>query len=303
MNNVSYLPELPLHSWEKSKETLHLYVQIVGKISLKLAPKKNHWWHTTLHVNSRGLTSGPIPYGQQTFEINFNFIDHRLEIITSKGEQEIIPLHHGLSVADFYNRLFKILDKLGIEADIVDKPYDLFTIKPFDQLTDVDAYSREHVHKYWRILLWADMVFKEFGGRFYGKTSPVNLYWHYMDLSVTRFSGKRGPHLDEAWPKADREAYSHEVISCGFMAGDEFIREPAFYSYTYPAPEQLDQQTLQPAVARWVESNGTPMAILLYEDLRKMPDPRATLLEFMESAYQAGATLAGWDVSDLEAPD
>lgn len=297
-----YLPDLPLDAWQNTQRTLHLYVQIVGKIRLQLTPRKNHWWYITLYVSPKGLTTYAIPYKNETFEITFNFVRRQLEVISSRGHEASIPLQDGLSVAEFYRQLKGILQQWSIQVSIVAEPFDLPIKKPFDQITELASYQPEYVERFWRILLWTDSVFKEFSGRFYGKTCPVHLYWHHMDLTVTRFSGRPGPALDPKMRLSDKDAYSHEVISFGFWAGDENTPEPAFYSYTYPSPEGLDQQPIQPATARWVDNNGGPMALLTYDNLRQEADPREALLAFLESTYQAGAQLAGWDVAALTVP-
>lgn len=296
------LPELPLEEWEKSKMTLHLYLQIVGKIRLKLMPRKNHWWYITLYVSPKGLTTHAVPYenGTESFELSFNFIDHRFEISTSKGDYESIELADGLSVSEFHNKLFESLKLLGIEVSIVNKPYDLPVDKPFSVITEYSSYQKEYVQRFWKIMLWVDGVFKEFSGRFSGKTCPVHLYWHHMDLAVTRFSGKEGPQMPAEASITEKDAYSHEVISFGFWAGDDKVRAPAFYSYTYPSPEGLDKEPLLPGSANWVDANGSPMATLMYDDLRKEDDPRKSLLDFLESTYQAGAKLAKWNIEELK---
>ncbi|MEM6845640.1 MAG: DUF5996 family protein [Bacteroidota bacterium] len=302
--NQKKLPDLPLEAWEESKMTLHLYLQIVGKIRLKLTPRKNHWWYITLYVSSKGLTTGSIPYERGVFELTFNFLKHQLEMSSSEGKEVTIPLHDGLSVAEFYQQIQDRLRQLGIQVSIVDRPFDIPDVdKPFEQLTEQKAYNAEYIERFWRLLIWVDDVFKEFSGRFYGKSCPVHLYWHHMDLAVTRFSGEKGPDLDSNMRLSDKDAYSHEAISFGFWAGDDTVREPAFYSYTYPSPDGIDQQPLQPASAQWVDSNGSPQAFLTYDNLRKEENPRQALLDFMESAYQAGARLANWDVEKLTVPD
>ena len=303
-NHRIELPELPLAAWENSKTTLHLYLQIVGKIRLALMPRKNHWWNLTLYTSTTGLTTHPIPYnaGVETFEIRFNFIQHQLEVVTSRGESAAIALEDGLSVSQFYHQLFELLDQFDITVTIVDKPYDLPVKQPFSEITDHASYQKDNIQRFWRILLWVDGVFNEFSGRFYGKTCPVHLYWHHMDLTVTRFSGRKGPALSADMSVTEKDAYSHEVISFGFWAGDDTITEPAFYSYTYPSPEQLDQEPLRPSSANWVQSNGSPMALLTYADLRQEADPRASLLNFLQTAYQAGAKQAEWDDAALQVP-
>jgi hypothetical protein len=299
MSNRTLFPALPLSEWTKTKETLHRYFQIVGKLRLSLMPKDNHWWHLTLYVNSRGITTGAIPNKDFTFEILFNFIDHELNVYTSKGERRSFKLKDGLSVAKFYNNLNAILEELSIDFKIKAVPFDLSDNIPFDKCTVHNSYDKEAVHNAWKILLQVDMLFKEFSGKSYSKTCPVHIYWHHFDLVVTRFSGKRGPELDTK-SQVELEAYSHEVISFGFWFGDENIKEPAFYSYTYPAPEGMDKQPLQPASAKWIDANGSPMAVLLYEDIRKSVNPGQQILDFLESSYQAGAKLAGWDVEALK---
>lgn len=306
MSDSTYtLPELPLDAWEKSKITLHLYMQIVGKIRLGMMPRKNHWWYVTLYVCSKGFTTHAIPYadGFQTFEITFNLINHQLEVTTSRGEVGSIPLADGLSVAQFYRKLFALLQEFGIEVSIRNEPYDVPGVEtPFPEIIEYASYQKEYVARFWRVMMWVDGVFKEFSGRVYSKTSPVHLYWHSLDLAVTRFSGKKGPDLNPDMRLSDKDAYSHEVISFGFWAGDQNVRGAAFYSYTYPSPDGLDNEPLQPAIAQWVDSNGSPMAVLMYDELRAQANPRQTLLDFLESAYQAGAKLAHWDVEALTVP-
>lgn len=286
-------PPLPLDEWEDTKKTLHRFAQIVGKVRLASAPHANHWWHVTLYVTTRGLTTSPMPHGDMTFAIDFDFIDHRVVISTSSGTIESFALE-GLSVARFYEQLFSMLSRLGIDIAIVPMPYDLRPAEPFATDTIHASYDKEYVNRYWRTLVQTDMVFKEFSGRFTGKTSPVHLFWHSFDLAVTRFSGRRAPEREGA-DHATLEAYSHEVISFGFWAGDENVRAPAFYSYTAPEPAGLADHTLQPQEAFWADAGGSSLAMLMYDDLRKMISPRAALLDFLESAYHAGARTAGWD--------
>lgn len=290
-------PSLPLEEWEDTKETLHRYAQIVGKVRLEYAPYRNHWWHVPLYVSTRGLTTSPIPYRHVTFEISFNLLDNKLEVSTSEGGYFAFVLDD-LPVAEFYDRLFEGLASLGIEVSINPKPFDLEDEHNLDENVFHCICDREYVRRYWRILVEVDQVFKEFAGRFYGKTSPVQLYWHSFDLAVTRFSGRRAPER-EAADKVTREAYSHEVVSFGFWVGDRNVREPAFYSYTAPEPEGLTNQPLRPDAAFWTPEGGT--ALLMYEEMRKSESPKETLLEFLESAYLAGAKTAGWDVEELKA--
>ncbi|MBL1214232.1 MAG: hypothetical protein HND52_12810 [Ignavibacteriae bacterium] len=299
MSDQTLFPELPLSEWTKTKETLHRYLQIVGKLRLSLMPKDNHWWHITLYVTSRGIATGSIPNRGFTFEILFDFIDHELNVYTSKGERHFFKMKDGLSVAEFYKKLAAILEELNIDFNIRAEPYDLSDNIPFDQCTMHHSYDKEAVHKAWKILVQVDMVLKEFSGKSYSKTCPVHIYWHHLDLVVTRFSGKKGPKL-ETTSQVELEAYSHEVISFGFWFGDDNIKEPAFYSYTYPSPENIDKEPLQPQSAKWIDANGSPMAVLLYEDIRTTKNPKRQILEFLESSYQAGAKLAGWDIDSLK---
>jgi hypothetical protein len=303
---IMELPILPLKEWEKTKMTLHLFMQIVGKIKLKKMPRKNHWWNITLLVNAKGITTNTVANGAEAFEIQFNFIEHLLEVSTSKGEYESFSLHDGLSVAEFYTKLLGILDKLKIEVHLVNKPYSLPDVNPittpFDQLTEYSSYEAVYVERFWKIMLWVNSVFTEFAGKFYGKTCPVQLYWHHLDLTVTRFSGKKVP-LAEGMSIANKDAYSHEVISFGFWVGDENVDAPAFYSYTYPSPGGLENTPLKPSPAKWQMSNGSPMALLMYDDIRTAEDPSEQVMDFLESAYAAGSSLAGWNVEEMKVPE
>ncbi|MDX5422009.1 MAG: DUF5996 family protein [Hymenobacteraceae bacterium] len=299
--NIPYdFPPLPLEEWEKTKETLHLYIQIIGKIRLALMPRRNHWWNVTLYVTSRGLSTSPIPYNFYSFEIDFDFVDHQLMIRTSTGAVESLPLQDGLSVSQFYTSVMKALEVLGVHVEIRATPYDLKDNTPFAQDHLHASYDPEQVNRYWRVLVTVDQVLKEFSGRFYGKACPVHLYWHHLDLVVTRFSGRSIPVRDEA-SVVEKDAYSHEVISFGFWPGDDQVRYPAFYSYTFPSPDGIELEKLRPRQAQWVDSNGSPMALLNYEELRQLDNPRAALLDFLESAYTAGANLANWPVEELRA--
>ncbi len=285
-------PPLPLQEWEQTKNTLHLFLQIVGKVRLALHPKINHWWHVTLFVSARGLTTGPIPFQEGLFEIEFDFLQHALHLRTSAGQTRTVPLRR-LSVADFYRRVLSALAGLGVEVRIRPAPYDVpFSTLPFEQDTLHQEYDRRYVERFWRILCQVDSIFREFRGRFVGKSTPVQLYWHHLDLVLTRFCGKPAPGA--GGNRVNREAYSHEVISFGFWAGDARVREPAFYSYTYPLPAGLYDQPLQPPGASWDREGG--YALLRYEQARRADSPRQAVLDFLESAYQAGARLAGWDL-------
>jgi hypothetical protein len=287
-------PPLPFDEWKPTKNTLHLYLQIVGKIRLSLFPRLNHWWHVPFYVSTRGLTTRPIPYDFGNFEIEFDLIEHELKISTSGGERKSFALQDGLTVAEFYKKVFENLGAFGIETKIRAVPYEAASHTPFAEDTGNKSYDKEYVERFRRILIGVNNILEEFRGRFTGKSTPVHLFWHSFDLALTRFSGKPAPVREDAGI-VEREAYSHEVISFGFWAGDENITEPAFYSYTAPEPPNLTDEPLQPETAFWGESNGGALALLKYEDARKAENPRESILQFLESAYQAGAKRAGWD--------
>ena len=293
------LPELPLEPWEPTKETLHLWVQIVGKVRLAATPPRNHWWNAPLYVDTRGLTTRRLRAGNRDFDLAFDFVSHQLVVRTSRGEVECVPLEDGLSVAAFYGHLFALLAGLGIEVEIKAEPYGVPVTTPFARITELASYDLAAVERFWRALRWIDWTLQEFAGWFSGKTSPVHFFWHGFDLAVTRFSGERAPES----PNPDgvsREAYSHEVISFGFWPGDRKVRMPAFYSYTAPEPEGLAEQPLRPGAARWQQPFGSShLALLPYDEVRRSSGPRKTLLEFLQSAYDAGAATAGWDADGL----
>lgn len=291
------LPPLPLEPWEPTKQTLHLFLQIVGKSRLSVHPKLNHWWHVPLYVSVRGLTTRTIPYGGGSFEVLFDFHDHVLRIDASTGASKTITLV-GLSVADFYARYGDALADLGVEVQILAKPYDNPSTTPFAEDHEHSAYDPEAVQRFWRVLSAINNVFEEFRGRFLGKATPVHLFWHSFDLAYTRFSGAAAPL--SGGTKADAEAYSHELISFGFWPGDGTVREPAFYSYTYPEPEGLSEEPIHPApAARWVEKGSSHLAFYPYSAMRAADNPRRALHDFLESTYAAGAGRAGWPMSAL----
>jgi hypothetical protein len=293
------LPELPLAEWEATKETLHIWLQIVGKVRLALAPPRNHWWHATLHLDARGLTTGPMPApGGTLFQLDFDFVDHRFLVRTAEGAVESFDLVDGLSVAAFDEKLRTILRDLGIEVSILGIPYGMATTTPFAEDIEHASYDRGAATCFWQILSWTNEVFEEFAGWYVGKTSPVQLFWHGLDLAVTRFSGREAPVAETA-SAVTREAYSHEVISFGFWAGDATVREPTYYSYTWPEPPGLAEQPLRPAQASWVETGSTHQARIGYDDVRTAESPRGALLDFLQSAYEAGATRAKWNLDGL----
>lgn len=289
-------PSLPLEEWRETYATLHMWTQIVGKVRLVLSARINHWWQVPLYVTSRGLTTSPIPHGAGAFEIDFDFIDHRLLINTSDGAEKVLELRPR-SVADFYGELMATLGALGIEARITARPDEVPDPVPFAQDHAHAAYDPEYANRFWRILVQSDRVFREFRARFIGKCSPVHFFWGSFDLAVTRFSGRRAPEREGA-DSITREAYSHEVISHGFWPGSGNIQYPAFYSYTAPEPQGLPQAKVRPAAAFY--NPETAGFILPYDEVRLADKPDNVLLEFLQSTYEAGADLAGWDRASLE---
>lgn len=303
MNDLK-LPQLPYRSWTETRLTIHLILQIIGKTRLGLTPRKNHWWFITIYVSSKGFSTFTIPLdrGISSLEIEFDILQKAVVITHSEKGSKQIKLESGLTVARFYKQYMEEISKLGLTPKFIAKPFDMGIDKPFEQLDNYSSFDWEAIYKFWQLMQWNNSIFQEFSGRFYGKTCPVQIYWHHMDLAVTRFSGKKLPPMDKSVRISDRDAYSHEQISSGFWVGDDTIPEPMYYSYTYPSPEGLDGQILRPESAKWADSNGSPMALLSYEDVRSSADPRQVVLDFLESAYQAGATLAGWKIKELTTP-
>ena len=290
------LPALPLAEWRDTLATLHMWTQVVGKVRLGLTPLVNHWWNVTLYVTPRGLTTSAIPYRDTIFDMEFDFVEHGLRIRSSTGAAATVPLFPR-PVADFHAEVLAVLRALGIEPHVWGTPVEIPDPIPFAQDRTHASYDREHAERFWRILVWVDDVLKEFRTRFIGKCSPVHFFWGSFDLAVTRFSGRRAPDRPGADPMT-REAYSHEVISAGFWPGGGTVAAPAFYSYTAPAPARLAEHRVRPAAARYDAALGE--FLLSYDDVRAARAPRDTLLDFLQSTYEAGATLAGWDRAALE---
>jgi hypothetical protein len=292
-------PPLPYGPWEPTKETLHRYTQIIGKIRMALVPFRNHWWHVTLLPSIRGLTTGPMPYGERELEIQLDLLDHRLRVSTSDGQQREIALGLRPACADFYRDLLTALRELGIEVDIHPEPFDLGDSPSFAEDTVHDSYDADAVTRYWRVLTGTHQVLARFTSRFNGKASPIQLFWHSFDLAHARYSGRRAPVAPGTDP-VTAEAYSHEVIAFGFWPGDSRRTPyPAFYSYTAPEPAGLTDQPLDPPQARWQDTGSGHLALLGYDDMRASSDPAEALLDFYESAYRAGADRAGWDTADF----
>jgi hypothetical protein len=287
------LPSLEYEPWAPAKDTLHLWCQVVGKTRLALTPRRNHWWNVPLYVSARGLTTGRMP---GNVEVELNLVDHRLHVRTT-AEEDGFDLVDGLSVAAFHDWFLDTLAGLEVKADIRAEPFGVPVTTPFTEDVDHASYDPDAARRFLTVLQWSADVFEEFAGWFCGKTSPVHVFWHSFDLAVTRFSGRRAPAIEGADP-VTAEAYSHEAVSFGFWAGDVDTRFPAYYSYTAPEPAGLRDQPLRPAAGRWVEQRGGSLAVLPYDDVRSAGDPRNTLLEFLQSSYEAGASLGGWDLED-----
>jgi len=294
-------PELRLADWKDTFATLHMWTQIVGKIRLELTPRLNHWWNVPLYLSPHGLSTSTIPYRDRSFDMEFDFLADELKIRTSDPAGAKVALAPR-SVADFYKNVMAALRSLNIEVKIWKMPVEVADPIPFDQDTVHAAYDGEAVRRLWRILASVDDVFKVFRSRFVGKSSPVHFFWGSFDLAVTRFSGRRAPERNDPDPvlrKIMQEAYSHEVISAGWWPGGGDIKEAAFYCYAAPAPAGFTEQPVRPAEAFY--HSGLGEYLLMYEQVRLAKSPSVTLMEFLQSTYEAGATKGKWDRAALEA--
>lgn len=289
-------PALPYEEWRDTCQTLHLWTQVVGKVRMELSPFLNHWWHVALYVTSRGLTTSAIPYRGGIFEVTFDFVEHNLFIHTSEGTTKSLPLIPR-SVASFYREFMDCLHALGIEVSINPLPNEVPSPIRCDEDEIHASYDPVYAQRFWHLLVQTETVLRHYRSHFLGKSSPVHFFWGSFDLTVTLFSGRRAPER----PGVDhitREAYSHEEISCGFWPGSDNFSAPAFYSYTYPAPPGIATASLRPREAFYSQELGE--FVLRYDDLRAASSPEQTLLEFFQSTYEAGATLAQWDRGLLE---
>ncbi|HZP31816.1 MAG TPA: DUF5996 family protein [Candidatus Acidoferrales bacterium] len=292
-------PSLPYSQWESTCDTLHMLTQIVGKTRKELTVLVNHWWNVTLYVTPRGLTTGTIPFGREryeAFEVQFDFIRHRLVIETSTGEERRIELRPR-SVAEFYGEYMAMLGSLGIAVKIHTTPDEFDDKTAFEHDHKHACYDKKYVESFHRILVNVDRVLKQFRAPFLGKCSPVQFFWGSFDLAVTRFSGRRCT-LPKGADHMTREAYSHEVSSCGFWPGDRRYKQAAFYAYSMPPPAGLEKEKVQPNAAHW--DTQLSEFILNYEDALTTGSPDDTILQFCQSAYEAGAKLAKWDRKELE---
>ncbi|GGO66027.1 DUF5996 family protein [Nonomuraea cavernae] len=301
---MELFPAMPLAGWQPTKATMHRFCQVVGKIRLAAGVRRNHWWNAPFHLTGRGLTTRPMGQadGNPIFTIDFDLVGHRLVVTTLDGREVSFPLY-GQSVASFYRATMEALAFLDVRVEIdLPHPFDLPDAgRSFAEDTEHAQYDPVQVTRYWQVLSQVNLVLEEFAAGYSGKVSPVHHFWHTFDIACTRFSDRvidQPPSVDPV----TREAYSREVISSGFWFGDDAFPEPAFYSYTAPEPEGLDREPLVPAAAGWIEQRGGHLAVLRYADARSEPDPRGAVLAFYQSAYEAGARRAGWDIERLACP-
>ncbi len=294
--NPDLLPALPFDSWKDTLATLHMWTQVVGKLRLKLCPLVNHFWNVTFYLTARGMTTEAMPYDSGTVEVRFDFIDHKLLIETDQGRTAEIALKPQ-SVAEFYTKFMAAIANLGVTTKIWTMPCEVPNPTPFEQDQAHASYDPEAVNKFWRITVWVDQVFQEFRAEFIGKASPVHFFWGSFDLAVTRFSGRPAPERPGADP-ITREAYSHEVSSAGFWPGGGDIKGPAFYSYAAPEPPGFAEQKVRPQAAYYHPQMKE--FLLMYDDVRSATSPKAALMEFLESTYDAAANLGKWDRKALE---
>ncbi|OZM70209.1 hypothetical protein CFN78_26170 [Amycolatopsis antarctica] len=292
-------PALRVADWEDTRDTLHMWTQIVGKLRLVHAPLLNHWWQVTLYLSPRGLTTGNVPYSDGAFDIEFDFVEHQLRIRTSDGAGRTVALEPK-TVAEFYEQTMRALDELGIEATIQDRPNEVDPAIPFAEDHQHASYDPRAAHLFWRQLLQADRVIGEFRSHFVGKVSPVHFFWGAMDLACTRFSGRPAPEHPGGAPNCGDwvmvEGYSRELSSCGFWPGGG--EEGAFYAYAYPEPEGFADHPVGPDGAYYSVENG--QFLLPYEAVRTAADPDAALTRFLHDTYEAAAQHGGWDRASLE---
>jgi hypothetical protein len=289
-------PALPYEAWRDTCQTLHMWTQIVGKVRMELSPFLNHWWHVTLYVTPRGLTTSAIPFHGGTFEVAFDFLEHNLFMRTSEGTTKVLPLIPR-SVASFYRQFIDCLHALGIQVTINTLPSEVQNPIRCDVDEAHTSYDPLYAQRFWRILTQTATVMERYRSPFVGKSSPVHFFWGSFDLAVTLFSGRRAPERPGA-DRMTREAMSHEEISCGFWPGNDGFPTPVFYAYTSPEPPGLSTATIRPQEVFYSGELGE--FLLLYEDVRNAPSPEQALLAFFQSTYEAGATLGKWDRESLE---
>jgi hypothetical protein len=294
-------PALPYDGWKETNATLHLWMQIVGKIRLVQTPWTNHSWHVALYLTTRGLSTSPIPHGARSFQIDFDFIDHQLRIGSSDGMTRSLPLR-AQPVADFYHDLLTALDQMGLHVRIHPVPNEIPDAIPFDQDRVHASYDGEYANRCWRAMMHTERVLDRFRARYCGKCSPVHVFWGGFDLAVTRFSGRRAPEHPGGVPNLPdwvaREAYSHEVSSCGFWPGGPALPAPVFYAYAYPEPPGFASAAIRPEAAYYHEQLRE--FVLPYDDVRRAESPDDRLIDFFQSTYEAAASLGNWNRAELE---
>ena len=297
--NANFLT-LPYDEWRKTLDTIHLWVQIVGKIKLEQNAFLNHWWEVAFYPSVNGLTTGRIPYKNIAFEISFNFLSHKIFITTSEGSEKKISLKPQ-SVSDFYQKLNNALKELGIKVNINTHPSEIpQSVTPFEKDTIHKSYDRLYVERWYKIVLQTSFILDEFRSHFRGKSSPVQFFWGGFDLTTTRFSGKKLPDKID-WPKGYhfmRYAENEENFSCGFWPGNEKFPHPAFYSYLYPIPKGCETINTG-SVFSYFDKTLTE-CILPYEEVRKAKNQRKEILNFFETTYREYAKLAAWDIKELQ---
>jgi len=294
--NGAAWPSLAWSEWAETADTLHMWTQIVGKTRLALTPLENHWWNVPLYVTARGLGTSAMPYGDEVLDIEFDFVAHRLRFRLSTGQDLSMPLR-AQTVADFYKEYLECLESLGVQVKIDPMPCELASPIRFDLDTEHKSYDAEYVQRFWRILVRAEKIFRQWGTGFLGKVSPVHFFWGSFDMAVTRFSGRPAPPRPGA-DSIQREAYSHEVISAGFWPGNGGYGAAAFYCYAAPVPEGLAEAKVRPAAAAWDKALGE--FIFKYDAVRAEASPEKALMEFLDSSYGAAADAAKWDRAALE---
>jgi hypothetical protein len=294
--NEEIWPSLPLAEWEDTCATLHMWSQIVGKIALARTPLVNHWWNVTLQIGSRGLSTRRMQEGTRAFQMELDFIDHQLIIRCDNGTVARIDLY-ARPVSDFYREVMESLERLDLDVSIWPVPVEVPDPVPFASDNQHSSYDPEYANRFWRLLVQSARVFEQFRSRFVGKSSPVHFFWGSFDLAVTRFSGRAAPEKEGA-DLITREAYSHEVISAGWWPGTKGVSDAAFYAYAAPVPEGFGAAIVHPDSAFYDTKMGE--FLLPYEEVRRSPSPDQTLLEFLQSTYEAGATLGRWDRAALE---
>jgi hypothetical protein len=293
-------PALPFAGWADTAETLHMWTQIVGKVRMVQSPWVNHAWHVTLYVTPRGMTTGTVPHGQRAFQIDFDFIDHKLIASANNGKVEILDLAP-MDTADFYAAVMQMLERIDCPVSINVVPNEVAEAIPFPEDRTHSSYDADAVSRFWRALGHVDRVFNQFRAGFQGKVSPVHFFWGSFDLAVTRFSGRTAPDHPGGLPNMPlwvaQEAYSQEVSSAGFWPGSKEAPEAIFYSYAYPTPDGFDSAPVEPASAGWSKALGE--FVLPYDAVRNADDPDKALTGFLETTFDAAADLGGWDMDTL----